>query len=87
MEFQKLLRFAVEHSASDVHIQAGLRATVRISGILRHTDQPPVTDEEARAFIQSIIPVRFRDNFDERLITGMDFSYAIPGVGRSGATT
>jgi twitching motility protein PilT len=82
MDFQKLLRFAVEHSASDVHIQAGLRATVRISGILRHTDQPPISDEEARAFIQSIIPVRFRENFDERLVTGMDFSYAIPGFAR-----
>jgi twitching motility protein PilT len=82
MDFNRLLRFAVEHEASDVHIQAGLPATVRIGGIIRHTDQPPLTDEEARNFIASIVPARFKDKIDERLVKGMDFSYAVPGFAR-----
>ncbi|HEY7117856.1 MAG TPA: PilT/PilU family type 4a pilus ATPase [Tepidisphaeraceae bacterium] len=82
MDFQRLLRFAVEHDASDIHIQSGLPPTVRIGGILRHTDQQATTDEDARAFIGSIIPARFRDNFDERIVKGMDFSYFLPGLAR-----
>ena len=35
MDFQPLLRFAVEHDASDVHLQAGLPPNLRIGGILR----------------------------------------------------
>ncbi|HEV2293390.1 MAG TPA: PilT/PilU family type 4a pilus ATPase [Tepidisphaeraceae bacterium] len=82
MEFQQLLRFAVEHAASDVHLQADLPPGIRIGGLLKFTNQPPVTDEQVRGFIASIIPVRLRDNLDDRLIAGVDFSYAIPGIAR-----
>src|SRR5690242_2625701 len=82
MDFQPLLRFAVEHDASDVHIQSGLPPSVRIGGIIRLTDQPAVTEESARNFISSIAPERFKDKFDERLFAGMDFSYALPGMSR-----
>jgi twitching motility protein PilT len=82
MDFQALLHFAVEHNASDIHIQAGLPATMRIGGVLRQANLPPVTDEQARAFIASIAPARFHERLDERLITGMDFSHAIPGIAR-----
>jgi len=82
MDFQALLHFAVEHNASDIHIQAGVPATLRIAGILRQANLPPVTDEQVRNFIKSIAPLRFQDNFDERLVVGMDFSHSIPGVAR-----
>ncbi len=45
MDFHRLLQFAVEHDASDVHMQAGLRPNLRIGGILRSVDVPIVTDE------------------------------------------
>jgi len=82
MDFQKLLHFAVEHNASDIHIQAGLPATVRIGGILQHVQAPPLTDEEVRAFIASIVPARFKDHIDDRIVNGVDFSHAIPGFAR-----
>jgi twitching motility protein PilT len=82
MEFMRLLQFAVEHDASDVHLQAGLRPSVRIGGIIRITDQPALTDDEVREFIRSISPPRFHENLDERLYVGMDFSYAAPGMSR-----
>jgi twitching motility protein PilT len=82
MDFQMLLRFAVERDASDIHIQAGLQPTLRIGGILRQTDTPPVTDVELHNFFQSIVPKRLSDRLDERLTAGLDFSYAGPGLGR-----
>lgn len=75
MDFQALLKFAVEHDASDVHIQAGLPPHVRMGGILKVINAPPLTDEQVRAFIASIAPARFREGLDERLVAGMDFSY------------
>ena len=69
-------------SASDIHLQAGLPTHVRIGGILRATNQPPLTDEQLHEFIGSIAPPRFRDNLDDRLSAGLDFSYAMPNVSR-----
>src|SRR5260221_1303676 len=82
MDFQKLLHFAVEHNASDIHIQAGLPANVRIGGVLQHIQHPPLTDDDVRGFIASIVPARYRDNLDDRIVTGVDFSHAIPGFAR-----
>src|SRR4051794_28496195 len=75
MDFQALLRFAVENHASDGRIQADLPPTFRIGGILRQSTVPPVKDEEIRAFIAAIAPSRFRENIDDRIAAGLDFSY------------
>jgi twitching motility protein PilT len=82
MDFQAILRFAVEHGASDVHIQAGLVPSLRLGGTIKPLKQPPVTDDGVRGFITSIAPARMRENLDDRLNRGMDFSYALPNVSR-----
>jgi twitching motility protein PilT len=82
MDFQALLKFAVDHNASDIHIQADLPPTLRIGGLLRQATLPPVKDEELRAFIASIAPAWMHDKIDERLGAGLDFSYALPNVTR-----
>lgn len=82
MDFQALLKFAVDHDASDVHIQAELPPMLRMGGILRQINQPPVTDEQIRNFITSIAPKRFQQNVEDRIIAGLDFSYAMPGSSR-----
>jgi twitching motility protein PilT len=41
-----------------------------------------LTDEQVRAFIASIAPPRFRSSIDDKIIAGLDFSYAAPGVSR-----
>jgi twitching motility protein PilT len=76
VDFQLLLRFAVENDASDIHIQAGLPPCLRIGGHLRSTQEPPMSDDDVRNFIVSIAPKRLQENFDERILGGMDFSYA-----------
>jgi twitching motility protein PilT len=82
MDFQNLLRFAVKNNASDIHVQAGLKPIFRIGGIIRAADVPALNDEQVRAFIASIAPKRFRDQIDDRIIAGLDFSYAAPGISR-----
>jgi twitching motility protein PilT len=82
MDFNKLLQFAVERDASDIHIQAGLKPIVRIGGILHPVDLSPVTEQELRGFLQSIVPSRLNDQLDDRLAAGLDFSYAHPALSR-----
>ena len=82
MDFAALMRFAAGREASDIHLQTGLSPKVRIQGILHTVDQPALKDEEIRQFITSIAPPRMRDKLDDRLVEGMDFSYAAPGICR-----
>jgi twitching motility protein PilT len=82
MDFLPVIRFGVENKASDIHLQAGIPPTVRIEGVLHPTTQAAIGDEDLRGFISSIAPKRFQGNFDERLIAGLDFSFAVPGLSR-----
>src|SRR5947207_8314628 len=82
MDFHQLLAFAVEHDASDVHIQTGLPPQLRTGGILKGTNLPAVAEEQVRDFILSIAPKRLHDNIEDRMTVGMDFSYAAPGLSR-----
>jgi twitching motility protein PilT len=82
MDFKALMRFAADRGASDIHIQGGLPPKLRIAGTLHTIDQPALTDEEISQFITAIAPARFRENVDERLVAGLDFSYAAPGICR-----
>ena len=58
MDFAALLKFAVDHDASDVHVQAGLPPNVRIGGILKATTLPAITEEQIKQFIMSMAPKR-----------------------------
>ncbi len=82
MDFQMLMRFAAERGASDIHIQAGLSPKLRIQGTLHTVDQPAISDELLHQFIASIAPARLRENLDDRLSAGLDFSYAAAGICR-----
>jgi twitching motility protein PilT len=82
MDFQVLMRFANDRGASDIHIQAGISPKLRIQGTLHTVDQPPLDDAALHQFITSIAPARLRDNLDDRLSAGLDFSYAAPGICR-----
>src|SRR5262245_19686524 len=82
MEFQQLMAFAVHNNASDIHIQVGLAPALRIGGILKFTNQPPLKHEEVRNFITSIALQRFKENVEDRILAGLDFSYAAPNLSR-----
>jgi twitching motility protein PilT len=82
MDLQELLRFAVEHDASDVHVQAGVSPMLRIAGQMRAVESAPLTGEQAREFVRSIAPPDRQDTLDADMMAGLDFSYAIPELCR-----
>ncbi len=81
IDLQKLLVFAAENKSSDVHLQADAVPMVRIGGTLRTVDSPLLSEEEIIAFITSIAPKQ-QNELSSYFASGLDFSYAIPGVTR-----
>jgi len=48
------LKSAVRFNASDVHLQAASRPVVRVDGLMRYLDCPPLTDQQMEEFIRQI---------------------------------
>jgi twitching motility protein PilT len=77
MNFEQLLKFGVDQGASAIHVQAEASPQVRIAGLVRNVEGPPVKAEELRAFIASIAPTSVGDNIDRSLAVGSIFSATI----------
>lgn len=76
-----ILRTAVAHGASDVHIRAGAAPLLRVSGELRPLDLPPLSEGQAEELVRHALPgERERAEFD--LDKECDFALVEPGVGR-----
>jgi twitching motility protein PilT len=82
MNFDQLIRFAAEQGASDVHLQSGASPLLRINGLIRTVESPPVTAEALYQFIQTLRPKLTVETLQEQMVPGLDFSHAIPGVSR-----
>ena len=86
MNFDQLLKFGVDHGASAIHLQAEASPQVRIGGLIRNVEGPPVKADELRAFIASIGPKSVADDIDRSLAVGSTFSTSIT-AGRFRCTT
>ena len=83
IDLQKLLQFAADKGASDVHLQALAAPMVRISGQMRSLkDDEILTREQTLDFIASIAPEGLKDDLEGAIVRGLDFSYAIPDLCR-----
>jgi twitching motility protein PilT len=82
MNFDQLIKFAVEQNASDLHFQTGAAPLLRINGQMRNVESPPLTADVLHQFILSLRPTLKPDELHERIYQGMDFSYFIPGLSR-----
>jgi twitching motility protein PilT len=82
MNFDQLLRFAVELDASDVHCQTGAPPQLRIGGVMRELDAPALTAEQLRGFATSVGPRAIAENLDSALARGADFAHEIAGLAR-----
>jgi twitching motility protein PilT len=71
----QLLRFAIEHGASDLHISAGQPPLARVHGDLRRLELPSVSAADARRLIFEAMTDEQRRAFSERL--ELDFSFAL----------
>ena len=82
MNFDQLIKFAVEQGASDIHLQTGASPLLRIGGLIRAVESPPVSADELRQFIASIKPGVTAESLTGMMVEGLDFSHAVPGLCR-----
>lgn len=80
LSIDDLLQDAQQRKASDLHLTVGISPKCRVHGELVDMGYEPLTPEDTEDIIMPIVPKRLKD---ELLINGeVDFSYAIPNVGR-----
>jgi twitching motility protein PilT len=79
-DLDKLLTYAVQKEASDIHISAGSPPILRIHGTLRRIESAPITGEGLRTVFEDILTEQQRKTLEETL--ELDFAYAIPNVAR-----
>ena len=77
---QDLLARALQVSASDVHIIAGMPPLVRINTELQRADAVTITPQQAEAFVREMVGERRFGELLER--RDLDFSTQVPGLGR-----
>jgi twitching motility protein PilT len=75
---QRLLRFAVEQGASDLHLSSGDSPMLRVSGDLVRVDLPPLAREETHRLIFQVMSDQQRRTFQEH--QEVDFAYALDEV-------
>jgi twitching motility protein PilT len=77
----ELLVEVLEKGASDLHITAGARPTIRLHGSLGQLeDRPILTPPVIQRMMYAILTQRQREKFEEQL--ELDFAYAVPGKAR-----
>ena len=82
MEVERLLAFAVESGASDVHLQSGAPPMVRISGQLRAIDSDDHTDHDVRGLVAAMLPESMHGDLESLSVAGLDFSHAVDDLAR-----
>ncbi len=80
LDLDRLLRFAVEQSASDVHVKVGARPRLRVDGRLREGPFDTVEPTDTERLLAAILPAQLSEEF--RSTSEADFTYGITGLGR-----
>ena len=79
-ELDKLLTYAVQKDASDIHLCAGAPPLLRIHGALRRLDIGPLSPESLRQLFEEILNARQRERLQSSAET--DFAYHVANVAR-----
>ncbi|MGF1529757.1 MAG: type IV pilus twitching motility protein PilT [Puniceicoccaceae bacterium] len=79
-KFNQYLREALDRDASDVHVKTGKKVQFRISGNLRDGPGEPISKEEIRSFVETVVPAKFRMQWESD--SQVDFAYSIEGMAR-----
>ena len=81
MEFEELVRFAVDNKASDIHLASYNQPAYRVNGkMLQFSSEPQLTEDVVMLYIEHVLEP---SDFLEFCNTGdIDASYAIEGCAR-----
>lgn len=80
VDLEELLKYIIEHEASDLHVKVGSRPFVRIDGHLDETPFDQVAPADTERIAEAIVPERRKKEFDET--SEADFAYGVSGLGR-----
>ena len=79
-QFRQAIVEMVRRNASDLLLKAGRPPTVRVNGVLKMLEMPPLRPEELKALAESLMtPRQLRDFADTK---EADFGIGVPGIGR-----
>jgi twitching motility protein PilT len=82
MDFKSLFKKAVEAGASDIHLQGGRPAVMRLHGNLVRVGEDSVQSGELHAQITQMLPDHLKGQLSIEAAKGLDFSYTDPACGR-----
>ncbi len=80
MDITKLLEFAFQQDASDIHISSGESPMMRIHGSMKRLKAPPLTSEDTHALLYDIMNDGQRKVFEE--FSDIDFSMQLGDLAR-----
>ena len=81
MHVNELLKIAVQHGASDLHIKVGSVPMIRVRGALTPVpDARRLTHEDTVAMAAALMPAALRERFKET--QEVDLAYTVAGLGR-----
>ncbi len=80
MDFKALLKLMVHKNASDLFVTTGVPPSLKISGRVVPVSQTPLSPEQAKELVYSIMNSKQRKEFDET--QECNFAVSAPGTGR-----
>ena len=80
MDMVSILKEAVGRKASDIHVVVGLPPMIRINGELVALEAPPLTPDDSRALVYSILQDDQKQHFEQHW--ELDCSHAIANLAR-----
>ena len=80
MDFKALLKLMVQKNASDLFVTTGVPPSLKISGRVVPVSQTPLSPEQAKELVYSIMNSKQQKEFDET--RECNFAVSAPGTGR-----
>ena len=81
MHINDLLKMAIDHGASDLHLKVGSHPVIRVDGTLHPmVDGKRLMQEDTIAMAFSIMDAKQKEKFKTNL--DLDIAYSVPGLGR-----
>ena len=80
LDIAALLRTLAESNGSDLHLKVGAPPMLRLDGVLRKMQGPPLSSADTSLIARSIMPLDRRERLERQ--DEVDFAHSVAGVGR-----
>src|SRR6476661_2458180 len=74
-EANKLFRMVMKHNGSDLHLKVGLAPSMRLAGVLRQMQMPPLTVNDMERLMFPLLTPRQKLILEEE--GGVDFAHIV----------